>query len=207
MLKTVKLGIWMSCFLYVLQAFGENGIQLAKWRECLITVAKQCSASKEEIPDIPEFMHCYLPKMNQLSICKQNISLFNQGNVYDIEEIRNYPSVAVIKAKVLMADMSTRLLMMTTQGKIVFLASIKQKDLLQAKPSMGALLKKYPQISVWGMADAFPKVVALQNHQIRLVFKQSLLNGCMACESLGAVAVAYDFDSAGRFLQYHVLKE
>ncbi len=155
----------------------KGGVNLSKWKDCLQQTNHQCAQNNKPLPSIPKFLNCYLPFMEKYKICTQNKVLFNLANVYDIEAMRTYHQIQVIKTSVLMADLSMRFIIISPQGEVIQLAAIID----------------------------FPDEAKTSNGNTRLIFRQILKNGCMACASLGFVRVAYDFDKSGHFLQFAIL--
>ncbi len=68
-----------------------------------------------------------------------------------------------------------------------------------------ALVRKYPNLLLWGGDNRFERTEQLLNGGQRFVFRYSLVNGCHACETDSYALVAFDFDSTGRFLGMKLL--
>jgi predicted secreted protein len=67
----------------------------------------------------------------------------------------------------------------------------------------GALAKRYPDISLWP-GDRYgtetPVAETLEKGHLRIYVDYLLRNGCHACEKVGSVVFAFDFNSGGNFL-------
>jgi hypothetical protein len=77
------------------------------------------------------------------------------------------------------------------------------KDDLPKNPQYAALLQKYPNIAVFPSDRAGTKFIAakkLPDGGERFVVPYVLVDSCHACARVGSLQLAFDFDSAGKFL-------
>jgi len=77
------------------------------------------------------------------------------------------------------------------------------KDDLPKNPQYAALFKKYPNIAVFPGDRTGTKFIAakkLPDGSQRFLVPYVLVDGCHACARVGSLQLAFDFDSAGKFL-------
>ena len=77
------------------------------------------------------------------------------------------------------------------------------KDDLPKNPQYAALLKKYPNIAVFPGNRSGTKFISakkLPDGGQRFLVPYVLVDGCHACARVGSLQLAFDFDSAGKFL-------
>ncbi len=77
------------------------------------------------------------------------------------------------------------------------------KDDLPKNPEYAALLQKYPNIAVFPGNRAGTKFITakkLPDGGQRFVVPYVLVDGCHACARVGALQLAFDFESTGKFL-------
>ncbi len=76
-------------------------------------------------------------------------------------------------------------------------------DSLESDSRYKAIKARYPKVSIWP-GDRFtgrePLIQTLPQAGQRFIFSYWLQNGCHACERIGEVQFAFDFDSTGKFL-------
>jgi hypothetical protein len=74
---------------------------------------------------------------------------------------------------------------------------------LESNGRYKAIKARYPNVSIWPgdrNATDYPIVKALANGGERFLVSYWLQNGCHACERIGSVQLAFDFDKNGKFL-------
>ena len=72
----------------------------------------------------------------------------------------------------------------------------------------GAVKRKYPDATIWPADRYHTNLPTEQSSGAGQTFEVEylLLKGCHACERLGTVVIAFDFDSSGRFLKTQIVK-
>lgn len=64
---------------------------------------------------------------------------------------------------------------------------------------------KYPQMEIWpgdrSASNPWPLVQSLPNGGVEFIVVYPLINGCHACERVGAARFGWEFDSTGKFLK------
>ena len=81
--------------------------------------------------------------------------------------------------------------------------SILETNMLERNIRYAAMKERYPKISIWPgdrSTTMYPLVRELSKGGTRFVVSYWLQNGCHACERIGSVQFAFDFDSSGKFL-------
>src|SRR5207253_1609130 len=78
---------------------------------------------------------------------------------------------------------------------------------LESDERYKAIKARYPSVSIWPgdrNSTGYPIVEALANGGERFVVSYWLQNSCHACERIGSVQFAFDFDKNGKFLGTHL---
>ena len=80
---------------------------------------------------------------------------------------------------------------------------------LEENPTYLGLKEKFPKIMLFGGDRTMtrpPEMIGLPSKGQRFIVEYRLLNGCHACERVGRVKFAFDFDADGKFLGSDLLE-
>lgn len=99
------------------------------------------------------------------------------------------------------------LLLVNGDPSVLDVDDLKKLDqsAMQQDPMFQAVKRKFPAVDLWpgdrSSSEPWPRLQSLPNGGQRFVVSYPLLNGCHACQHLGAVRFGWDFDATGKFLQ------
>jgi hypothetical protein len=160
------------------------------------------------------FPECF---MNQISVAGAPAeavaftrALYGQGDgqVGIMNAFKNFGPVDVAQVFYpLRANDNYGLLLVNGDPKILDVDDLKKLDrtAMDQDTWYQALKKKYPQVDIWpGDRSAgipWPRVQQMPDGGIEFIVPYPLINGCHACEHVGAARFGWEFDASGKFLK------
>ena len=99
------------------------------------------------------------------------------------------------------------LLLVNGDPTILDVDDLKKLDqsAMEQDPMFQAVKRKFPPAGVWpgdrSGSQPWPRAQPLPDGGQQFVFSYPLINGCHACQHLGAVRFGWDFDARGKFLR------
>jgi len=136
--------------------------------------------------------------------------LFEQsvGQVGIVSAFKGYGTVDAAQVLYpLRANDNYALLLVNGDPNIVDVDDLQKLDrsAMEQDPKFQALKQKYPQADVMpgdrSGSSPWPQTKPLPDGGTQFIFAYPLVNGCHACERVGSVRFAWEFDSAGKFLR------
>lgn len=192
---SLRQGGWIVIFL-IGQAFAatglEGGIQGKALQTCRAQATHQC-----KMPFGKSYVDCLKPVLEKIPACAQSL-VFLDKTQGDIQSVHRGKRVDVVYANVLAADQASAYFMVSHAGELIELTGeIDPKSSSEYQ----ALLTEYPNATLWPLTDLIklPPIQKLPHSAERVVFKQTITDGCHACKKLAVAEVAYDFDNKGHF--------
>lgn len=162
---------------------------------------------KEKCGSAPDFGACFAAQMQKEGASPQAVAFTkltgNTGFMRDFRETGrvdvayvNYPFRANENQGCLLVNGSPRTVDVDD-------TSIFSKNDLLKNSQYAGLAKKYPNVTIFPgdrSGTNYPVAENLAGGGQRFVVSYRLLDGCHACERLGSVSYAFDFDAKGKFL-------
>ncbi len=99
------------------------------------------------------------------------------------------------------------LLFVNGDPKILDVDDLKKLDqtAMEQDPMFQAVKRKFPQAALWpgdrSSNQPWPRAQSLPDGGQQFMLSYPLINGCHACQHLGAVRFGWDFDARGKFLR------
>ncbi len=208
---------FLSLFLLPTITFADNaaiktvpafrgGLNVTQITNCEKKYTKVCPLGNAVISS--EQWSCIEKKMAKDKLCIQ-ASKIRQLTGYPAEKFKRYGLVTVFTFTTF-ADGVDVFYMADTKGQLIPLNTAMD---LNNNNHYAALKKKYPEIALTGFLywtkineNLFPKTRTLPNKNQQLIFRQELRSpDCVACEKVGIVEMAYEFNQQGVYLQSKAL--
>ncbi len=216
-MKHIFQKIFLGVSLLSSTAFADNemiktvpeflgGLNVSQINSCEQKYKKACPLKNAKI-DTQQW-ECIEKKMAKDKTCIQ-ASKIREHTGYPAIKFKQYGSVTVFTFTTL-ADGVDVFYMVDTKGQLISLNTAMNLD---KNNHYVALKKKYPEIALTGFLswakineDLFPKTRMLPNKNLQLIFKQELKSpDCVACEKVGIVEMAYEFNQQGEYLESKII--
>lgn len=176
------------------QALWQPGMQIMQ------SIRQECGSA-------PNFGECFVSQMRKSGASPQAVAFTkltgNTGYLRDFHEMGridvayvNYPFRANENQGCLLVNGTPHVL------DVDDTSAIPNDDLLK-NARYAELARKYPNITIFPgdrNGTDYPATKKLPGGSQRFVVKYRLLNGCHACERIGDLSLAFDFDRTGKFL-------
>lgn len=164
-------------------------------------------AMREGCDKAPDFGQCFVSMMQKSGASAQAVAFArltgNTGYMRDFREAGrvdvayvNYPFRANENQGCLLVNGDPPAI------DVDDVSALPQND-LQRDARYAALANKYPNVTIFPgdrAGTSYPEIKSLPGGGQRFIFGYRLVNGCRACERVGAISFAFDFDRAGKFL-------
>jgi hypothetical protein len=146
-------------------------------RECLINLMKKYDASPDAITFVGDYSEDGF------------LIMFKETGTVDLGTIIYYGR----------ANDNVQAVMLNGDPCLVFAEDVRNLN-LNTSAKYASLIRKYPNLILWGGDSSLGSMIALPNGGQRFIFSYPLVDGCHACANVGEAQVAFDFDSQGKFL-------
>lgn len=162
---------------------------------------------KEKCGSAPDFGACFAAQMRKQGASAQAVAFTKlTGNTGFMRDFRETGRIDVAYVNYpFRANENQGCLLVNGAPQVVDVddTSFFSKTDLSKNPQYAKLVKKYPNIAIFPgdrSGTEYPIAGNSLDGGQRFVVSYRLLNGCRACERLGSVSYAFDFDGKGKFL-------
>ena len=164
-------------------------------------------AIRQECGSAPNFGDCFVAQMQKSGASPQAVAFTklteNMGYLRDFREAGRV-DVAYVNYP-FRANENQGCLLVNGDPPVIDVddtSAIPNDDLVK-NAQYAELTRKYPAVTIFPgdrNGTAYPSAERLADSGQRFVVTYRLLNGCHACERIGDVSFAFDFDRTGKFL-------
>jgi hypothetical protein len=185
--------------------FSQTVDQRALWQpgmQGMRDIRQVCGSARD-------FGDCFARQMERQGASRQAVAFTNLiGNTGYLRDFRDTGRVDIAYVNYpFRANENQGWLLVNGSPKVVDvddLGNIPQSELMK-NPQYAALARKYRNIAIFPgdrSGSAYPTVRPFGGGQ-RFLVDYKLVDGCHACQQIGSLHMAFDFDGHGRFLGAH----